>query len=151
MAKEPQTVKDYASLGYDKLHRELLKMVQQAERSTIWFNSDKQLRLLPALTAMKSLVAQPGRRFLVAGQPGWEDECRSLGLTAEQVRQWRKRTASDMSIGVLLGEERNGPKKRVPAITQEYRRMVMLAKAVVDGEEAKAEKIAQAIVEEYGV
>ena len=151
MAKEPQTVKDYASLGYDKLHRELLKMVQQAERSTIWFNSDKQLRLLPALTAMKSLVAQPGRRFLVAGQPGWEDECRSLGLTAEQVRQWRKRTASDMSIGVLLGEEKNRPKKRSPALTQEYRRMVMLAKAVVDGEEAKAEKIAQAIVEEYGV
>jgi len=79
MAKEPQTVKDYASLGYDKLHRELLKMVQQAERSTIWFNSDKQLRLLPALTAMKSLVAQPGRRFLVAGQPGWEDESGSGG------------------------------------------------------------------------
>jgi hypothetical protein len=151
MAKEPQTVKDYASLGYEKLHKELLKMVEQAERSTVRFNTDKQLRLLPALTAMKSLVAQPGRRFLVAGQPGWEDECRSLGLTAEQVRQWKKRTASDMSIGALLGEEKSQPKKCAPAMTQEYRRMVMLAKAVVDGEEAKAEKIAQAIVEEYGV
>src|ERR1017187_4387451 len=87
MAKEPLTVKDYASLGYDKLHKEILKMVQQAEHATVWFNTDKQLRLLPALTALKGLVAQPGRRFVVTGQPGWEDECRSLGLTAEQVRQ----------------------------------------------------------------
>jgi len=151
MAKEPMTVKEYASFGYAKLHKELSKMVLEAERTTVRFNTDKQLRLLPALTAMKGLVAQPGRRYLVAGQPGWEDECRSLGLTAEQVRQWRKRTASDMSLGVLLGEEKNPPKKRAPALTQEYRRMVMLAKAVVDGEEAKADKIAQAIVEEYGV
>jgi hypothetical protein len=151
MVKEPLTVKNFASFGYDKLHKALLKMVQEAERTTVQFNTDKQLRLLPALTAMKGLVAQPGRRFLVAGQPGWEDECRSLGLTAEQVRQWKKRTASDMSIGVLLGEEKNPPKRRAPAVTQEYRRMVMLAKAVVDGEEAKAEKIAQAIVEEYGI
>jgi hypothetical protein len=151
MAKVPQTVRDYASIGYDKLHKELLKMVQEAERTTVQFNTDKQLRLLPALTAMKSLVAQPGRRFLVAGQPGWEDECRLLGLSAEQVRQWKKRTASDMSIGTLLGEEKNATKKRAPALTQEYRRMAMLAKAVVDGEEAKAEKIAQAIVEEYGI
>ena len=151
MAKEPLTVKDYSGLGYDKLHKEILKMVQQAEHATVRFNTDKQLRLLPALTAMKGLVAQPGRRFVVTGQPGWEDECRSLGLTAEQVRQWKKRTASDMSIRVLLGEEKDAPKKRAPALTQEYRRMVMLAKAVVDGDEAKAEKIAQAIVEEYGI
>ena len=151
MAKEPRTVKNYASFGYAKLHKELLKMVQEAEHTTVQFNSDKQLRLLPALTAMKSLVAQPGRRFVITGQPGWEDECRSLGLTAEQVRQWRKRTASDMSIGVLLGEQKSPSKKRAPALTQEYRRMAMLAKAVVDGEEAKAEKIAQAIVEEYGI
>src|ERR1035441_5577125 len=144
MAKEPLTVKGYSSLGYDKLHKEILKMVQQAEHATVWFNTDKQLRLLPALTALKSLVAQPGRRFLVAGQPGWEDECRSLGLTAEQIRQWKKRTASEMSIGALLGEEKNAPKKRAPALTQEYRRMVMLAQAVVNGDEDKAEKIAQA-------
>ena len=42
-------------------------------------------------------------------------------------------------------------RSRAPALTQEYRRMVMLAKAVVDGDDAKAEKIAQAIVEEYGI
>jgi len=151
MAKEPLTVKDFASLGYERLHREILKMVQQAERMSTCFNEDKQLRLLPALTAMKSLVAQPGRRFVITGQPGWEDECRSLGLTAEQVRQWRKRTDSDLSIGALLGEEKNPPKKRAPALTQEYRRMVMLAKAVADGDDKKAEKLAEAIIEEYGI
>jgi hypothetical protein len=151
MAKEPLTVKDYASLGYVKLHKEILTMVQEAERTTAQFNTDKQLCLLPALTAMKSLVAQPGRRFVVAGQPCWEDECRSLGLTAEQVRQWKKRTASETDIRALLGEEKNPPKQRAPALSQEYRRMVMLAQAVVNGDEAKAEKIAQAIVEEYGV
>ena len=29
MAKEPLTVKGYASLGYDRLHREILKMVRK--------------------------------------------------------------------------------------------------------------------------
>jgi hypothetical protein len=93
------TVKQYEELGYEKLHRRLVSMIAESNRMVVWFNQAKQLRLLPALTAMNKLVARPGRRFVVAGQASWEDECRSLGLNPATVRQWKKRTAAEMDLG----------------------------------------------------
>jgi len=148
----PLSVEEYIALGYEKLHSKLKTMIAQANRMATWFNVDKQLRLLPALMAMKSLVAQPGRRFPKEGQPSFEEECRLLGLSAEQVRQWKHRTATETDIRALLGEEGNKPRSRaIPAPTAEYHKLMMLTKAVLDGDDRKAEKLAQAIAEEYGV
>src|SRR5215831_18586765 len=59
---------------------------------------------LPALQAMHDKVAQPGRRGEPNSErPNWEDECRSLGLTPEIVRQWKRRTQADTDIRHLLG------------------------------------------------
>jgi hypothetical protein len=143
-------MKQFQELGYEQLHAELKKMINQAQRMTVWFNQDKQIRLLPALAAMKSLVAQPGRRFK-AGEPDWEEECRLLGISAEQVRQWKHRTASEKDIRHLLGEE---PTPRHPASvapTVEFHRLMMLTKAIIEGDEIKAEKLAHAFAEEYGI
>jgi hypothetical protein len=98
MGKEPLTHKQFKELGYDKLHSELKKMLAQARRMTLWFNAAERRNLLPALFAMKELVAQPGRREPDPSKPNWEDECRLLGITPEVVRQWKSRTAAETDI-----------------------------------------------------
>jgi hypothetical protein len=60
-----------------------------------WLNTDKRERLWPALSAMKSLVSQPGRRYAREGFPNWEEECDSLGINPATVRQWKRRTEAE--------------------------------------------------------
>lgn len=149
------TVKQYAEMGYDKLHRELLRMIREAERTVVQFNQSKQIQMLPALTAMKTLVAKPGRRFVVPGQPGWEEECRSLGIDPATVRQWKKRTGTEMDIRALLGES-SEPKKKEAAVLDEartltYHRLVKLTKLILNGKDDEAEKMAHSIADEYGI
>ena len=104
----PATVqKRSADLGYTRLHAELKRMLSQAERITEMFNAGSRLRLLPALYAMRDLTAAPGQRSdLEPDRPSWESECRALGITAEQVRQWKHRTVAETDIRHLVGEER---------------------------------------------
>jgi hypothetical protein len=98
-------VKQYRDMGYEKLHLELKRLLSQGEDKTawilgrdykgppiVWFNEDKRLQLLPALEAIKKLVAQPGRRSQTAGLPCWEEECRLLGIKAATVRKWKQRS-----------------------------------------------------------
>ena len=102
---------------------------------------------LPALQAMHDKVAQPGRRGEPNSErPNWEDECRSLGLTPEIVRQWKRRTQADTDIRHLLGEE---PKKPGKGATEDRnalaaKHLEQICRAVLNGDDILAEKLASA-------
>jgi hypothetical protein len=146
---EQRTQKQFKELGYDKLHRELQRMLAQAQRMTVWFNAAERLNLLPALFAMKEIVQQPGRREPDPNSPNWEDECRLLGITSDMVRQWKCRTAAETDIRHMLGE---APKKgpAAPSNVQAKKHLEALARAVLDGQEERAERLANAFAEIYG-
>jgi hypothetical protein len=147
---EKLSQKQFKELGYEKLHRAVQKMLAQAQRMTIWFNAAERLNLLPALFAMKELVAQPGRREPDPNKPNWEDECRLLEITPEMVRQWKCRTAAETDIRHLLGEEPKKGQPTAPSDAQAKKYLEALTKAVLDGEDERAEKLANAFAEIYG-
>jgi len=147
----PLSQKQYAELGYAKLHAELKRMLSQAERITTMFNAGSRLRLLPALYAMRELVAAPGQRSdIEPDRPSWERECRLLGITAEQVRQWKHRTAAETDIRHLVGEERARNAAPSTSNARALEHLARLATAVLNGDEIEAEKLAAAYAEIYG-
>jgi hypothetical protein len=149
--KAPLSQKQYAELGYTKLHAELKRMLAQAERITKMFNAGSRHRLLPALYAMRELTAAPGQRSDIEPRPSWESECRLLGITAEQVRQWKHRTAAETDIRHLVGEERAlREKNTAPSNARALAHLARLTAAVLDGNEVEAEKLAMAYQEVYG-
>jgi hypothetical protein len=142
---------DFQRMDYPQLHRELKKMLAQAQRVITWFDSAERKNLLPALQAMHDLVAQPGRREPDPSKPNWADECQILGITPEMVRQWKSRTATETDIRRLVGEEptqpRRSPQDRNREAVQTLQR---LAQAVLEGKDEDAEHIAQFAAERYG-
>jgi hypothetical protein len=100
---------------------------------------------------MKDLVAQPGRREPDPNKPNWADECLRLGITPEQVRQWKSRTGAENDISYLLGREQ--PKAPAGGTDTKDKRALKylqrLTKAVIDGDEVEAERIASAAAEIY--
>jgi hypothetical protein len=147
------TYKQFKELGYARLHKELLKMISQSRRLMTWFDAGERLNMLPALLAMKDLVAQPGRREPDPSKPNWEDECRILGITPEVVRQWKKRTAAETDIRTIVGEKPKAQSAKDDAAAraaQAMKRLQALVEAVVEGDEARAEKLAYAYAQIYG-
>lgn len=147
-------VSSYKAKGYERLHAELVEMFQQAESVMQQFNEDKKLKLLPALAAMQSLTAQPGQRVHDPNMPNWSDECGMLGITPEQVRQWKSRTASEADIREILGEEKRRRKKKKPDDEEKLRRALKaalrLAKLVVNQKVVEAHDVAKAILDQFG-
>jgi hypothetical protein len=137
-------------MEYDELHRELKRLLKQAGRVMRWFNEDKRAQLLPALMAMKALVAQPGRRFPREGVPTWEEECKKLGISADLVRKWKQRTGAEHDLRKLLGEDEYTQRKHHETMTIDQRKLQRLCEAVLNGEQVLAERLAAAYVEEYG-
>src|SRR6516164_5588062 len=149
--KDVLTYKQFADMSYQELHRTLKEMLGQAQRLSVWFNAVERVNLLPALQAMHDKVAQPGRREPNPAQPTWEQECRSLGITPEQVRQWKRRPQADTDIRHLIGEERNPPGKRVEdRNARAAQHLAQLCKLVLDGDDEHAERLAAALAECYG-
>ena len=149
--KDVLTYKQFGDMSYRELHRTLKEMLGQAQRLSVWFNAVERVNLLPALKAMHDKVAQPGRRQPNPDQPTWEQECRSLGITPEQVRQWKRRTQADTDIRHLLGEQPNIPGKHIEdrnALAAKH--LAQLCKFVLDGNDVPAEQLAAALAERYG-
>ena len=146
-----KTKKEFSEMSYAELHRELKRMLGQAKRMTIWFNAVERVNLLPALMAMKEKVAQPGRREPDPTKPNWEDECRSLGITPEMVRQWKTRTQVETDIRHLLGEEPSKSGRHTPdPNARAMKHLADICKAVLTGDEMRAEQLAASFAERYG-
>lgn len=143
------TVKQYVEMGYEALHKELKRLVDHSKRDMVWLNKERAVQLLPALMAMQSMVAQPGRRNPTLGKPDWNEECRLLGITAAQVRQWKHRTAAEMDIRHLLGEDDQEPRTRQVPPSLELQKLQMLVRAVLENPDL-GERLALQIAEEYG-
>jgi len=139
----------YAIMGYAELHLELIKMVKQAKRLDAWRDRHYK-RLLPALISMNSLVAKPGRRVAINGDPNWEDECRSLGYPPSLIRKWkyRRRTASETDVFSLFGEEKGEPKKRFSE-SQSKQYLRRLKNLILAGNTTDAKELARRIDEEF--
>jgi hypothetical protein len=150
--KEVLAYKQFAEMSYDHLHHKLKEMIERAQRLSVVFNAVERVNLLPALQAMHDKVAQPGRRERDPNQPTWDDECRSLGIAPEQVRQWRRRTQAETDIRHPLGEERNPPpgKRAEDRNAQAAKHLAQLCTLVLNGEEEQAERLAAALAERYG-
>lgn len=146
--RESLTVKQYRELGYEKLHAELKRLIMQSNRTMVWLNRERQVQMLPALMAMKSLVAAPGRRFPTPGMPNWEEECGLLGINPATIRQWKKRTGAEQDMRAMVGEEREPRVRHMPP-SLELHKLQMLCDAVLSDSE-QAEKLALEIAEEYG-
>src|SRR5215475_15112552 len=97
---------------------------------------------------MHDKVAQPGRRCEPNPRtPTWEEECRSLGITPELVRQWRRRIQAEFDIRHLLGEEPNkGGGKRVEdknALAAEHlQKLCKLVLSDREGDDERAQQLA---------
>jgi hypothetical protein len=141
----------FEQMDYHELHKELMRLIKQSARTMRWFNVEKRDYLLPALAAMQKKVSQPGRRFPTSGMPDWQEECRLLGITAELVRKWKQRTASETDIRKMLGETeyQQHLKQKAPP-SAELLQLQRLCEAVLAGEEKAAERIANRCAEVYG-
>src|SRR6202035_1571246 len=146
--KAPLTYTEYKSLGYEKLHEELLRMLQARRRMVVWFNAAERSNLLPALMAMRDIVAQRGRREIDPDRPSWAGECTRLGITPEVVRQWKFQTASEQDIRHLIEEEQRIPRRRKPP-DQTKRHLAALVQAIIDGDDKRAEQLAHRFQEMY--
>jgi hypothetical protein len=150
--KEVLAYKQFADMSYQGLHRKLKEMIERAQQLSVSINAVARVNLLPALQAMHDKVAQPGRRERNPNQPTWDDECRMLGITPEQVRQWKRRTQTDTDIRHLLGEMPNKPGKgkSEDRIALAAKHLEMICKSVLDGDEKRAEQLAMAFAERHG-
>ena len=113
-------------MGYPALHKEVAAMIGQAKRLVTWFGKAERWGLLPALTALQSLTAQPGRRIPVPGVPAWQEECELLGITPEVVRQWRCRTQAEKDIRQMMGELPPRPHRSSPNQLEHYKQRLKL-------------------------
>ena len=146
------TYKEFADMSYHELHQKLKEMIGQAQRLSVLFNAVERVNLLPALQAMHDKVAQPGKRGEPdPKKPTWEEECRSLGITPELVRQWKHRTQTETDIRHLLGDKPNKPgepAKDNNAMAAKH--LQQLCQLVLNGDEIRAEQFALAVAERYG-
>ena len=153
MGDKPLSYGEYKALGYERLHKQLKKMLAQTHRISRWFDAGERLNLLPALMAMRDLTAKPERREPNSSTvPDWTEECYLLGISANVVRQWKHRTAAETDIRHLLGEETSIPKSGGGTNTNSdaVKHLQRLVQAVVNGSEKEAERLALAIAERYG-
>ena len=149
--KEVLSYKQLMAMSYEDLLRKAKDMLGQERRLMTWFNASARLSLLPILQALHDKVAQPGKRGEPDPRnPNWEQVCRLLGVTPEQVRQWKRRTQTDTDIRHLLGEERPRPGKREDNNGQAKQHLARLCTLVLSGDDIRAEQYAAAIVERYG-
>jgi hypothetical protein len=148
MAQELLTVTQYEALGYDRLMKRIRSQLREAERMGRMVNKAKQVQVLPAITALKNLTAQPGRRITKEGFPTFEESLLLLELNPATVRGWKFRTAAEMDIASLLGEEKKAPVKRSPSSTTEHRRLITIARLLRNGNIDKALELAERILEE---
>ena len=127
-------------------------MIGQAQRLSVLFNGVERVNLLPALQAMHDKVAQPGKRGEPdPNKPTWEEECRTLGITPELVRQWKRRTQTETDIRHLLGDKPNKPGKRVEEKNaMAAKHLQQLCDLVLNGDEIHAEQFALGVAERYG-
>jgi hypothetical protein len=120
------------------------------------FNKHSRAKLLVALQALHDIAAQPGKREHDPDNPNWEGECELLGLTPELVRQWKHRTQSETDMRILAGElPKLHPKAKLEANAQAElatakRLLEKLSRAVIEGREEEAERVASAAAEHYG-
>jgi hypothetical protein len=138
-------------MSYEELYRVLREKFRQAQRISLWFGELERAGVLVALQAMHDKVAQPGRRIPDPNQPNWEDVCRSLGITPNLVRVWRCRTQANTDIRHLLGEQppKSG-EKQADGASEVRRHLADLCKAVLYGEDERAERMAMSLAERYG-
>ena len=140
-------------MGQERLTIEVRRILGQSRRLVIWCKKAEQLDLLPALVALKELSTCPGRREVDPEKPGWQEVCRSLGISAEMVRQWRLRTQSEHDIRTLLGETENVPRKKtleVPLDVPKFKKAVgRLVQFVLDAEFDEADRAAMDLAELY--
>lgn len=139
---------DYYAMSYDRLHNLLVKLLEETKQKHINLSLTRAKHLLPALDAMRRMVAKPGRRTDITDEVGgWQDECHLLGLTAEQVRKWRQLSASEDMILEMLGDEKEKkkrkPKSKVPLLAM---LAVKLAKAYEAGRTKEVESVVAQIL-----
>jgi len=149
----PLSYAECKALGYQKLHKQLVKMIAQTQRISRWFDAGERLNLLPALMAMRDLTAKPGRREPgISPVPDWTEECSLLGISANVVRQWKHRTAAETDIRNLLGEEPTTPKRAGGGTgnADAVKHLQRLVRAILNSSEDDAERLALAIAERYG-
>jgi hypothetical protein len=152
--QQPKSVEEYKEMGYEALHKEVAGMISLAQRLVTWRGRAEHFGLLPALTALQQLTAQPGRRIPIPGVPSWREECELLGITAEVVRQWRSRTQSEKDMRMMLGEQVFKRPKHNPLdakLTEQQ--LYKLVTSILNDEEIDPEsqyyRIALAIAEDH--
>ncbi|WP_162601761.1 hypothetical protein [Occallatibacter savannae] len=147
-ALEQISTADFESLGYERLHDLLLYLIRGCQNTTFVYDAATRRALLPALTAMKRLTTQPGRR--IPDQiPSYEEECILLGLSAALVRKWKRKTATDLDLRFLLGEKPLQPRTKTQIPSVEYRRLKLLVESVISGDLRRVEELAHRWHEEY--
>ena len=152
----PPTYDEYKEMGRIKLRREVKNMLAQQARIMALFNKHSRAKLLIAMQALHDIAAQPGKREHDPDNPNWEGECELLGITPELFRQWKHRTQSETDMRILAGEQKKlHPKAKLEADTQAElatakRFVEKLSRAVIEGKEEEAERVASAAAEHYG-
>jgi hypothetical protein len=145
----PETpISRFLSMGYDGLHKELIRLLDAARETSISFAAMTQLEILPAIEALRELTAQPGRRVPDPSRPSFSDALYSLGLTPEVVRTWRRRTAADEAIQDILlpgGKKPNGKAAQRAKQTTAVKHLARLVETVLSGDESRAERLAMAL------
>jgi hypothetical protein len=140
-------------MGYDRLHAELVRLLDAARETSISFAAMTQLEILPAIEALRELTAQPGRRIPDPNKPSFSDALYSLGLTPEVVRTWRRRTAADEAIQDILalgGKKPNGKAAQRAKQATAVKHLARLVETVLSGDESRAERLAMALNDLYG-
>lgn len=157
MPRKPKvlyTVQQCEAMGYKALHKLLVEVLARECRVIRWFNKTAQFDLLPALAAMKNLVAKPGGRTdlnpLDGETPNWEMECELLGISSAMVRKWKHRTSSETDIRHLVGEvprtpTRNGDWQGKYLTAMKHLKTIVVL--IEEGKFEKAEDTAYAIAE----
>ena len=137
---------DYEAMSYERLHKLLVRLLDETQEKHVNLSLTRAVLLLPALDAMRRKVANPGKRSDITGEVGgWQDECHLLGLTAEQVRKWRQLSASEDMILEMLGEEKA---RKKPKPKSKNTLLAMLAVKMAKAYEAHRTKEVESVVAE---
>ena len=140
----------YRKMTYEEFHRYLVTQLDIHKRAGLERALHLRQNVLPALAAMKEMTAKPGaRKDIKSGEVGWQDECYLLEISAELVRKWKQKTASEAEILALLEEPKKKKKEAKPKSNAAMVRMlaVKLAKAVCSENNADAIRLALEILE----
>jgi hypothetical protein len=103
---------EYRSLSDEALDGEIVASVDAAHAHYNGLRRELVLRLLPALSEMRSRHSAQGTRNdlnVRLGLPrkaGWEDYLRSRGLKPDTVRNWFQKHAAEKTLALLVGGTR---------------------------------------------